>query len=143
MNDRLGDLGSAANWASDIDDGDGDVEMGEQPARNQNANNTNKQPRHMKQFFEEVDKIKSSIEYIKNSTRTIGEINEQSLQATTTEQENELSRQLRPLVDETNKRAKATKDLLGLLKQDNESLQQTGEGKPSDLRYVDKLTSFF
>ena len=136
MNDRLGDLGSAAHWATDIDDDDGgDVEMGEQPARNQN-NTTNKQPRHMKQFFEEVDKIKNSIEYIKNSTRTIGEINEQALQATTTEQENELSRQLRPLVDETNKRAKATKDLLGLLKQDNESLQQTGEGKPSDLRYV-------
>ena len=136
MNDRMCDLGSATNLTAHSDDTDGDVEMGKRPYQNKATKTTNNQPRHMKQFFEEVDKIKNSIEYIKSSTQTIGEINEQSLQATSPQQEKELSQQVRSLVDETNKRAKATKDLLGLLKQDNESLQQTGEGKPSDLRYV-------
>ena len=75
-------------------------------------------------------KLKKSIEYIKSSTQKIGKINEKALQATSSEQENELSRQLRSLVVETNKRAKDTKDLLVLLKQDN------CEGNPSDLRYV-------
>jgi hypothetical protein len=137
MNDRLGELGGA-NWADDDDDdfgNGGDVEMGEQPA-NRNNNNNSKQPRHMEQFFKEVDTIKNDIEFVKKATRSIGDINEQALQATTTEQENNLSRQLRPLVDDTNKRAKRTKTMLGLLKEDNTSLQNSGEAKASDLRYV-------
>jgi t-SNARE complex subunit (syntaxin) len=127
MNDRLGDLGAVSNWADD-DDSTGDIEMGEQPKQGP------KQPRHMEQFFTEVESIKNDIEAVKQATRSIGEINEQALQATTTEQENELSRQLRPLVDDTNKRAKRTKTMLGLLKEDNQSLQSSGEAKASDLR---------
>ena len=134
MNDRMCDLGSTTNLTAHSDDTDVDVEMADQ---NQATKTTNKQLRNRKHFLEEeVVKIKNSIEYIKSSTQTIGEINEQALQATSPQQEKKLSQQVRSLVDKTNKRAKATKDLLGLLKQDNESLQQTGEGKPSDLRYV-------
>lgn len=125
MNDRLGDLGSPS-WA-DEDDSPGDVEMGEQAP---------KQPRHMEYFFKEVESIKDDIESVKKATRAIGDINEQALQATTTDEENELSRQLRPLVDDTNKRAKRTKTLLGLLKEENQKLTNDGEAKASDLRYV-------
>jgi t-SNARE complex subunit (syntaxin) len=134
MNDRLADLGSAA-WADESDDDEmaeapaggkkgGDIEMGEQP----------KQPKHMEHFFREVDSIKEDIEAVKKATKTIGDINEAALQATTTEEENELSRRLRPLVDETNKRAKRTKNMLGLLKEENKKLADEGKAKASDLR---------
>lgn len=138
MNDRLGDLGSAANWADSDDDmeaqegpnGAGDVEMG---------GVSNKQPKHMDHFFREVDAIKDDIEQVKLATRTIGEINETALHATTTEEENELSNRLRPLVDGTNKRAKRTKNLLGLLKEENKKLLDEGTAKTSDLRVRENL----
>lgn len=129
MNDRLGDLGSAANWADSDDDLDpakegGDVEMG----------GVNKQPKHMEHFFREVDAIKDDIEQVKKATKAIGDINEAALQATTTEEENDLSNRLRPVVDQTNKRAKRTKTLLGLLKEENKKLKDEGTAKTSDLR---------
>lgn len=134
MNDRLGDLPA---WAGESDDEEdfqfhsgnrveGDVEMG----------NTNKQPKHMEHFFREVESIKVDIDAVKNATRSINDINDRALQATTTEEENELSRKLRPLVDQTNKRAQRTKNLLGLLKEETKKLQDQNEIKQSDLRYV-------
>jgi hypothetical protein len=63
-----------------------------------------------------------------------GDINEASLQATTTEEENELSRKLRPLVDQTNKRAKRANTLLGLLKEETKKLQAEDNIKQSDPR---------
>jgi hypothetical protein len=102
----------------------GDIEMGNQP----------KQAKHMEHFFREVESIKEDIEGVKKATKTIGDINEAALHATTTEQENELSARLRPLVDSTNKRAKRTKTLIGLLKEENQKLQDEDKIKPSDLR---------
>jgi hypothetical protein len=64
----------------------------------------------------------------------IGDINESALQATTTDEENELSNRLRPLVDQTNKRAKRTKTLLGLLKEESKKLKEQNTAKASDLR---------
>lgn len=133
MNDRLGDLPA---WAMEDDtfeneapmDGGnkkgGDIEMAEPP----------KQPAHMEHFFREVESIKDDIEAVKRATKAIGDINEAALQATTTEEENELSRKLRPVVDETNKRAKRTKTLLGLLKEETKKLQDENKIKQSDLR---------
>ena len=137
MNDRLGDLPA---WAGDSDDEDdfqfhssnkadgGDVEMG-----NRNANNSG-QPKHMEHFFREVESIKADIDSVQKATRKINNINDRALQATTTEEENELSHQLRPLVDQTNKQAQRTKNLLGLLKEETKKLQEQNEIKQSDLR---------
>jgi t-SNARE complex subunit (syntaxin) len=128
MNDRLGDLGGgAAQWADEDDAaGGGDIEMG----------GTSVQPKHMEHFFREVESIKADIEQVKKATNVIGEINETALHATTTEEENELSNRLRPLVDQTNKRAKRTKTMLGLLKEESKKLKDDGTGKASDLRCV-------
>ena len=114
-------------WANDSDDeegfqDEGDVEMG------------TKQPKHMEHFFREVESIKSDIDAVQSATRKINNINDRALQATTTEEENELSRQLRPLVDQTNKQAQRTKNLLGLLKEETKKLQDQNEIKQSDLR---------
>ena len=124
MNDRLGDLPA---WANDSESEDGDVELGSTSKNNNSI---------MDHFFREVDSIKQDIEAVTKATKKIGDINEAALQATTTEQENELSRQLRPLVDNTNKRAKRTKNLLGLLKEENQKLEGEGKIKQSDLRCV-------
>lgn len=128
MNNRLGDLGSPS-WA-DENESPGDVEMADQSP---------KQPRHMEYFFGDVEKVKLDIEAVEKATRKIGDINEQALQATTTEEENELSKVLRPLVDDTNKRAKRTKTLLGLLKEENKKLQDDGQVTASDLRVRENL----
>ena len=139
MNDRLGDLPSwaAAGGESDDDDyedkGGGDVEMGDMGG---GGGTSSGQAKHMEHFFREVESIKTDIEAIKRATKTIGDINDQALQATTTEQENELSRKLRPLVDKTNKQAKRTKTMLGLLKEETKKLQDENNIKQSDLRYV-------
>jgi t-SNARE complex subunit (syntaxin) len=133
MNDRLGDIPA---WALEDDEaeneapsdgkreGAGDLEMGE----------TSKQPKHMEHFFREVETIKQDIEAVQKASKQISEFNESALQATTTEDENAISRKLRPLVDETNKRAKRTKTLLGLLKEENKKLLDEGKAKPTDLR---------
>jgi hypothetical protein len=134
MNDRLGDLPA---WAADSDDEvenppnggnkkGGDIEMGD--------TTTPKQPKHMEHFFREVESIKVDIESVQKATKTVGEINEKALQATTTDEENVLSKQLRPLVNDTNQRAKRTKTLLGLLKEENKKLEAEKNVKASDLR---------
>lgn len=136
MNDRLGDLPA---WAMESDD-EGEENNGNNNAapNKQGGDIEMGQPKHMEHFFREVESIKVDIEAVTSATKAIGDINEHALQATTTEEENELSRKLRPLVDETNKRAKRTKTLLGLLKEETKKLQGEGKVKQSDLRYVSK-----
>jgi t-SNARE complex subunit (syntaxin) len=126
MNDRLGDLGGGAGDDDDDDDHyeGGDVEMQKTP----------QQPTYMDHFYKEVDSIKESIEQVKKATRKISDINEEALQATTTEKENELSNKLRPLVEATNGRAKRTKNLLGLLKEETKKLESEGKMNSSDFR---------
>ena len=142
MNDRLGDLPSwaleeAQNDPSEFEDErpagkkgkkgqdkDGDIEMGQK----------NTQPKHMESFFRHVDAVKKDIEFIQKASKKIGEINEATMQATTTEEENKLSEKMRPLVDKTNKQARRTKETLGLLKEETKKLESENAIKQSDLR---------
>lgn len=171
MNDRLGDLfgtenGEVPSWALEEeeavvvkpsssleeddtakkkqkkkskkhhDDGgeeeEGDVELGKQQQQ---------QPKYMESFFHDVDNIKADVDAIREATKRVGEINEEAIKATTTSKEEELSRALKPLIDKTNKRAKRTKNLLALLKEENIQLVKEGKAPggggvaPSDLRY--------
>jgi len=130
MNDRLGDLPS---WANDDDDSSaGDIEMG-------GGNNQQQMQSKMDHFFSEVETIKRNIEGVQKATKTIASINDKALQATTTQQEQQLSKQLRPTIDTTNAQAKQTKTMLGLLKEETKKLE--GDLKASDIRYVPTCTS--
>jgi len=130
MNNRLAELSSAAIWAHPDADleaangGGGEVEM---------ASN---QPKHMQEFFSWVDEIKSDLDRIETAARKIGKINDSTLQATTTEEEKQLSSQLKRVIQENNERARRTKELLGLLKKQNEKFKSERTAKGSDLRYV-------
>jgi hypothetical protein len=138
MNDRMGDV---PMWAIESDDEEeenaaaapppgkssgGDIEMGK----------VEEQPSHMSHFFNEIDSVKADIEFIKRATAKITKLSEEAIHATTTEKEQALSKKLKPIVTETNKRAKRTKNLIGLLKEETKNLKTEGTLKPSDERYV-------
>lgn len=135
MNNRLGDIPAWAMDDSDEDDdipqpngkdngfgGGGDIEMGEA------------KPQYMENFFREVDSIKADIDAVSQASKEIAKINEASMRATTTAEEQKLSKRLKPLIDTTNKRAKRTKNLLGLLKQETDQLKEEGKLNASDIR---------
>jgi hypothetical protein len=133
MNNRLGDIPKWAMEDSDDDDGDdipknesGDLEMQNQTPKTD----------FMEDFFRHVDSIKADIDAVTKASKDISKISEKSLRATTTDEENKLSKKLKPLIDSTNKRAKGCKNLLGLLKEDTTSLKADGKLNASDIRYV-------
>lgn len=101
-----------------------------------------KAPTPMDHFFREVETIKDDIEFVKNASRLLLEYSEAAIQATTSEEESDISRQVRPLIDATNKRAKRSKTLLGLLKEENKKLESSGKINSSDLRYVGSSRAF-
>eukprot|EP00978_Attheya_sp_CCMP212_P019129 scaffold53217_cov52-Attheya_sp.AAC.3 len=129
MNDRLDDIG-APSWAAVESDDEGDVEMANKP-----------QAKYMQSFFRDVDSIKSDIDHVKSATRQIHQINEEAQMATTSDKENELSNRLRPLVQATNVRAKRTKNMLALIKNETDTLKEGGEAKSSDIRIRENLSN--
>jgi len=132
MNNLLGDIPDWAKDDSDDDDPkekDGDVEMAQ------------KKVTIMDHFFREVDNIKADIEAVAEAAKTIDKINEEAMRATTTAEENKLSKQLKPLIDATNNRAKRTKTLLGLLKEESEKLEKEEKLNASDLRVRKNMTT--
>lgn len=164
ITDRLGDLGEdVPAWALDNDD----IESGksselELPLTDKGKKKTNPFPdddeadpwggnetdlisntsqskNYMDNFFKDVDDIKADIDSIRDATRQVDEINEKALLATTTEEENDLSAQLKPLVDQTNKKAKRAKNMLALLKEDNAKLKKKDEIKASDMRIRENM----
>lgn len=125
MNNRLGDI-PVWNDEEDSDEDDlseGDIEQSKL-----------QQPNYMENFFKEVDSIKADIDSVDQATNRIAEIHEQALGATTTDEETALSKQLKPLIEGTNKRAQRTKTLLGLLKEETEKLKAEGTLNASDIR---------
>lgn len=124
-------LGNIPAWAMDPSDSDssegevvGDIEKGKP------------KPTLMEHFFREVDKIKADIDAVFDATKQINKINEQAMQATTSKEESKLSKKLKSLIDSTNTRAKQTKTLLGLLKQETEQLEGGNKLSDPDLRCV-------
>ncbi len=140
MNNLMGDIPAWALEDSDSDGGDdtpdwakdngkkkgGDIEMQKPPEEN----------KYMTTFFKEVDGINADIKAVSAASKEIAVINEKSIRATTTSEEKNLSERLGPLISRTNKQAKRTKTLLGLLKQETEKLKAEGKLNASDVRYV-------
>lgn len=134
MNNLMGDVPAWAMEDSDEDgDGDGggggDIEM-------QKQDNV-----YMDQFFQYVDQINADIKLVSKASKDIAIINEKSMRATTTAEEKTLSKKLGPLISTTNKRAKQTKSLLGVLKEDTEKLEAEGKLNASDVRVRENMNT--
>ena len=126
MNDRLADIPTWVIDDSDDNLGSGDVELGDLESGGDDT--------RMKQFFREVESIENDIEAIRKATKVIGDINNETLQAVTTEEENESHFLLRPLVDQTNAKAKRAKTLLSALREETKKLHDKKTLKQIDLR---------
>ena len=107
--------------------GGGDIEMQKQ------GDDNNK---YMADFFKHVEDINADIKAVSQASKDITAINEKSMRATTTAEEKSLSKKLGPLISDTNKRAKNTKQLLGILKEETDKLKAEGKLNASDVRYV-------
>eukprot|EP00542_Grammatophora_oceanica_P010286 CAMPEP_0194029022 /NCGR_PEP_ID=MMETSP0009_2-20130614/2882_1 /TAXON_ID=210454 /ORGANISM="Grammatophora oceanica, Strain CCMP 410" /LENGTH=315 /DNA_ID=CAMNT_0038668597 /DNA_START=205 /DNA_END=1152 /DNA_ORIENTATION=+ len=145
MNNRLGDI---PDWAIEGDDdedddddwdqsgqngGGGDIEMGGKTDEEKRSD-INKEI-----FFQAVEEIKRLIDSVIQASQEIEIMNEQAMQATTTKDEKALSKRLRRTIDETNKKAKGAKNLLGELKEENEKLKSSGELNKADLRVRENM----
>jgi len=157
MNNRLGDL---PNWAGESDSeqdqqqqqvggggGGVDIEMGKLGGNR--APTKDKQQQQQELFLTAVESIKRDIEEIIEATRAIEKINDQTQKATTTEKEQDLSNNLRRVLDGTNNRARAAKKLLDDLKTENKALEKSSTtiSNNSDLRvrenFLNTLTRKF
>lgn len=168
MNDRLAELqGDVPAWAQE-DDGPsnagGDIEMGQTKKKKQKSadevndfewgkdpadgaaaddgqNEAPSQPEHMKQFFDDVEAIKSDIAAVTEATEEITTLKDRAVLATSETEEAKISDSIRTLVEGTNGRAKKCKNLLGLLKEENANMKKEGKAKPTDLRVRDNLVN--
>ena len=99
------------------------------------------QPEHMKQFFDDVEAIKSDIDTVTNATEQIITLKDRAVLATSETEEAQISDTIRNLVENTNKCAKSCKNMLGLLKEETSNLKEKDEAKPTDLRVRDNLVN--
>lgn len=130
MNNLLGDIPQWAIDAADDSSQDevvGDVEQGK---------TKKKKLTMMNHFFNEVDGIKADIEAVAEASKEIGRINEQAMLARTTKEEDKLSKKLKSVINTINKRAKQTKTMLGLLKEETGKLEKAKNTNSSDIRWV-------
>ena len=127
MNNRLAEIGNTHG----ADSPDDDLE-----AANSEVELAPTMPDHMKQFFRTIQAIKTDIVCVQQATRSIEEINEAALLATTTDGENRLSKKLKLLIVQTSKRALETKRKLDILQEETKSLMKENTATGSDLRSV-------
>jgi len=121
-------------WAMDDDDDDN--------AASDNNATDDGQPVHMKQFFQDVENIKSDISAVTSATEQITTLKDRAVLATSETEESQISDTIKTLVTDTNGRAKKCKNMLGLLKEENASLKKTeGAAKPTDLRVRENLVN--
>lgn len=167
MNDRLAGLSDETpSWAVNTG-GDNDIETGTSAASNQTLPQEPNSPtedfewasptdgsgngvsatgeaaelhqKYMDAFFKDIESIRSDIDAIVKASKRIGEMNDRAVLSVSDVEESELSRELTPLIRETNKSAKRTKNMLELLKQENSKFKKEKTVKDSDMRIRENL----
>jgi t-SNARE complex subunit (syntaxin) len=130
MTDRLKDLKKGGVGARDIA-----IDIAETDSLN------SKDKSFLTEFFGDVELVKKHVNVIKNVTKRIGEIQQQVVLATTNDKEAELSAELKPLVEETNKKANIAKQILQKLREDTERMKSKETGQQSEVRIRENLVS--
>lgn len=154
MNDRLAELGSLPEWADEeqqSSSADDKAKAYHPLVDNVDDNNTKHKSSDesstsydptlsiMASFFGDVEALKSDINFIINATNQIQNLNEKLLNTTSEEQEKELGFQLRVIIDQGNKHAKNSKNMLAMLKEDNVVMKKGNKLNASDIRVRENL----
>jgi hypothetical protein len=77
----------------------------------------------MQQFFQDVEVVKRQVAAIQQTSVQVQDINQKVALATTTEKEQELSEELKPLLSAANKKANVAKQILQKLREDTERIK--------------------
>mmetsp|Transcript_261 Transcript_261/g.432 ORF Transcript_261/g.432 Transcript_261/m.432 type:complete len:364 (-) Transcript_261:178-1269(-) len=130
-------------WAMDDDDDDNNATDNNNNNNNNATTNNNDggQPAHMKQFYQDVENIKSDISAVTSATEQITTLKDKAVLATSETEESQISDTIKTLVTNTNGRAKKCKNMLGLLKEENSNLKKEQAVKPTDLRVRENLVN--
>lgn len=88
----------------------------------------------MGDFFRDVENVKRGIGAVEEASRRIREITEERMLAVSQSTEEQLSRELTPLVDASNKRLKATKELLEKMAAETEASKSTLKASEARIR---------
>jgi t-SNARE complex subunit (syntaxin) len=138
MTDRLRDLKRGGQTTISIDGGAGDKEVStglgskllanDTMARSSNASQQTAVTQSA-QFFKDVDVLKAKINVIKDATTKITDLTQEAILATSNEKESELSAEIQPVIEESNKAGQNTKKLLQLLKEQTSQMTDQQEVK--------------
>ena len=138
MTDRLKELKKGSKRPVDPDDIElGGMGAGEEDGLNQGGGGSE----FLVEFFVDVEKVKKNVNIVKQVIKRISEIQQQVVFATSNDKEAELSAELKPLTEETNKRANTTKQILQNLKTETEKMKQTVGAKQSEIRIRENLVN--
>jgi t-SNARE complex subunit (syntaxin) len=136
-NNRPSSARSGLTWAAG-DDFETAPSSGNETNGNMNVKEE-EQKQYMDAFFRDVDSIKADIGHITTVTKRIGDIHDESMLAVSESREKELSQEVRGMIDETNKRAKKTKTLLKVLKDETSKLSKDKSIQSADVRVRENL----
>jgi t-SNARE complex subunit (syntaxin) len=138
MTDRLRDLKRGGQTTISIDSGAGDKDVNtglgskllanDTMARGPNASQQTTVTQSA-QFFKDVDVLKAKINVIKDATTKITDLTQEAILATSNEKESELSAEIQPVIEESNKAGQNTKKLLQLLKEQTSQMTDQQEVK--------------
>mmetsp|Transcript_18318 Transcript_18318/g.27617 ORF Transcript_18318/g.27617 Transcript_18318/m.27617 type:complete len:170 (+) Transcript_18318:68-577(+) len=132
MNSRLNELKRYQGVSQD-EERFGDIEMHTSSSRQVDEED------YLAAFFKDVEEVKRGVEVVAKAAARVREITEERLLAVSSSAEEELSRELGPLVDKANAKIKQTKSILEKMEAENESKAETS--KASELRIRQNLTS--
>jgi len=95
----------------------------------------------MAAFFADVEKVKGGIEHVCAAARRVREITDERMLTVSQSKEDELKKELGPLVDRANAAMKATKGLLEKMADETETKRSSHHLKPSEARIRENLVT--
>mmetsp|Transcript_11448 Transcript_11448/g.12750 ORF Transcript_11448/g.12750 Transcript_11448/m.12750 type:complete len:340 (-) Transcript_11448:290-1309(-) len=95
----------------------------------------------MEDFFRDVEKIKADVEALTDATKRIRQIDEKSKLAVSESDEKRMSEEIKHLINGTNLKAKSTKNMLSLLREENKKFQDNNTVNATNLRKRENLVN--
>lgn len=93
----------------------------------------------MKSFFQHVESIKITIENVSQTSKRVKQMDEKAKLAVSETEEKKMSQEIKVLMQDTNLKAKNTKKLLSLLREENKKYEEDKAINVSDLRKRENL----